>query len=504
MVKRKKLPILFLVATLLLSASGCSEAVPDAAQTEAPPSQEIQETQNPPSEPATATPSSTSTSAESPTPPLPKAPTSLDEILSSEEPEGLFAGSNYDESMVKAELDKLSKGMADGDIYARLLQLIGENYQQEKSTFDRLEQVNYRQALLSLDPADPASAPTTARKMNIEVVLDASGSMAEKVNGGVKMELAKKSIQDFLASSSKQSNVGLRVFGHKGSGADKDKALSCAQTELVYPLGSYDAARFQNSLQKFGPKGWTGIATALEAARDDLKNVHREGAETIIYLVTDGIETCGGNPVEVAKSIHQSDLKAVVNLIGFDVNDEAQRQLKAVAEAGGGTYATVKDKQALEQVFKKYLEELYKENSNWMQETIDDVWNQYQTEEQELIDTRQKMLDKVSAEYERLQAAVSYLREKELLEKNQKSQLLTWIDDRWLDLSQYADDRWVEIGDKMDAEWINASEEVEHRWMENGRLLDSKSGKITLRIPSLRIAKMRIKPIRNKPIRVDF
>lgn len=502
----RKLPILFLTAALLLSASGCSEAVPQATQTEAIPSNETLETQNPSAEPATAipSPSSTSASAESPAPALPKPPIALEEILSYEEPAGLFAGSNYDESRVKAELDKMSKGMADEEIYARLLQLIGENYQQEKGTFDRLEQINYRQALLSIDPADPASAPPTERKMNIEVLLDASGSMAGKVNGGVKMELAKKSIQDFLASSSQQSNVGLRVFGHKGSGADKDKALSCAQTELVYPLGGYDAARFQNSLQSFGPKGWTGIATALEAARDDLKNVHSEGAETIIYLVTDGIETCGGNPVEVAKSLHEFDLQAVVNVIGFDVDDEAQRQLKAVAEAGGGTYTTVKDKKALEQVFQKYLEELYKENSNWMQKAIDDVLTQYETEEQELIDTRKQMLNKVSAEYDRLQAAVAYMREKDLLEKKQKSKLLTWIDDRWLDLSTYADNRWEDLGNRMDTEWIDASQEVEHRWMENGQLLDSKSGKIALRIPSLRVPKIRVKPLRIKPIRTDF
>ncbi|WP_183187623.1 vWA domain-containing protein [Brevibacillus panacihumi] len=500
----RKLPILFLVTALFLSASGCSEAVPEANQNEAIPTIETQESQNSSSEPATATPSPSSAPAEGTAPALPKPPVALEEILSYEEPAGLFAGSNYDESRVKAELDKLSKGMADEDIFARLLQLIGENYQEEKGTFDRLEQVNYRQALLSIDPADPASAPATERKMNIEVVLDASGSMAGKVNGGVKMELAKKSIQDFLASSSQQSNVGLRVFGHKGSGADKDKGLSCAQTELVYPLGSYDATRFQTSLQSFGPKGWTGIATALEAARDDLKNVHSEGAETIIYLVTDGIETCGGNPVEVAKSLHQLDLKAVVNVIGFDVDDEAQRQLKSVAEAGGGTYTTVKDKKALEQVFKKYLEELYQENSNWMQEAIDDVWNQYETEEKELIDTRKQMLHKVSAEYDRLKAAVSYLREKDLLEKKQKSQLLSWIDDRWLNLSTYADDRWEDIGHRMDTEWINASQEVEHRWMENGRILDSKSGKIALRIPSLRVPKIRVKPVRIKPIRTDF
>lgn len=498
---KSKLPTLLLIATLILSASGCSEAVPVATNPQATPTQEKQETNVEPTDAPTSTGSS---EVEGSTATLPKPPTTLDEILAYDGAVGKYAGSDYQESAVNAELDKLSKEMTNEEVYARILDLIGENYQQEKSTFDRLEKVNYKQALLSIDPDDPASAQQTKPKATIEIVLDASGSMAEKVNGGVKMDLAKKSIQGFLGDLPMHSNVGLRVFGHKGSGADKDKALSCGQTELIYPLGSYDPARFQSSLQQFGPKGWTGIATALKAAQEDLKNSHSEGMENIIYLVTDGIETCGGNPVEVAKSLHQSEMKAVVNLIGFDVNDEAARQLKAVAEAGGGTYITVKDKASLENVFKQYLNDLYKENSNWMQQAIDHVWNLYESEEKELIETRKEMLEKVSAEYDRLKAAVAYLRDKELLDKKQKSQLLSWMDDRWLYLSDYADDRWVDIGNKMDEEWMNASSEVESRWMENGRKLDSKSGKIALRIPSLRVGKMRVKPLRNRPIRYEF
>lgn len=498
---KRKIPNLFLIAFLLFSTSGCSEALPVAPHSQSTPIKENNEsTDNTTNAPA----SSELAATESQTIELPKPPTTIEEILAYEEAAGRYAGSNYLESSVKVELDKLSKEMTDEQIYVRMLQLIGENYQEEKSAFERLEKVNYRQLLLSIDPGDPATAPDAKPKANIEIVLDASGSMAEKVNGGVKMDLAKKSIQDFLGNIPMRPNVGLRVFGHKGSGADKDKALSCSQTELIYPLSSYDASRFQGSLQQFGPKGWTGIATALEAAREDLKNSPSKGMENIIYLVTDGIETCGGNPVEVAKSLHQSELKAIVNLIGFDVNDEAQRQLKSVAEAGGGTYITVKDKNALEHVFNQYLNDLYKKNSSWMQQAIDNVWNQYESEEKELIKTREEMLEKVSVEYERLQAAVTYLREKELLKKNQKSQLLSWIDDRWLSLSRYADDRWFDIGYKMDVEWMDASSEVESRWIENGRKLDSKSGNIALRIASLRAPKIRIKPLRTPPIRYEF
>ena len=78
--------------------------------------------------------------------------------------------------------------------------------------------------------------------------------------------------------------------------------------------------------------------------------------ENIVYVVSDGIETCGGDPVKAAKDLHESDIQAVVNIIGFDVDNEGQRALKKVAEAGGGKYATVNTGEDL----REHLEEEYR------------------------------------------------------------------------------------------------------------------------------------------------
>ena len=44
--------------------------------------------------------------------------------------------------------------------------------------------------------------------------------------------------------------------------------------------------------------------------------------------MSDGIETCDGNPVQEAKRLANSDLNVKVNIIGFNVNDEGQKQHK--------------------------------------------------------------------------------------------------------------------------------------------------------------------------------
>ena len=42
----------------------------------------------------------------------------------------------------------------------------------------------------------------------------------------------------------KEANVGLRVYGHKGSGSSADKGMSCSSSDLLYPLQPYEKECF--------------------------------------------------------------------------------------------------------------------------------------------------------------------------------------------------------------------------------------------------------------------
>lgn len=185
------------------------------------------------------------------------------------------------------------------------------------------------------------------QNLNVEILLDASGSMAAYAGGQPKMEIAKETIKSFASSLPKGANVALRVYGQEGTGSDSDKELSCSSSELVYPLGEYHAAEFDQALNKFAPAGWTPIELAIREAQQDLSEYSSENHTNIIYLVGDGITTCDDDPVQAAKELADSNIQPIVHVIGFDINSEGQKQLMEISEAVDGLYSDARNKEEL-------------------------------------------------------------------------------------------------------------------------------------------------------------
>lgn len=186
--------------------------------------------------------------------------------------------------------------------------------------------------------ADGPAASTAAAPRRVLLMLDASGSMAAREGGATKLAVAQDALLSFAAQVPADAQVGLRVYGHRGSNREADKAVSCRGTELVRAFAPYEQAGFASAVRSFQPRGFTPIAASLQAAAQDFAKAGATDAGNVVYLVSDGIETCGGDPTAAARALNASDVRVVVNVIGFDVDAQAERQLRAVAEAGGGQY----------------------------------------------------------------------------------------------------------------------------------------------------------------------
>ena len=210
------------------------------------------------------------------------------------------------------------------------------------------------------------SAPSTCPKpqavtgdfkeqLNIQLLLDSSGSMAGKVGGRAKIDIAKEVLSNFVDTLPRQAKVSLRVYGHAGSSSRQDKTLSCSRSDLIYPFQALDTIRFKTAIKSFGPMGWTPIAHSLQQAQADFAGFDGTHNSNLIYLVSDGKETCDGDPVAAARGLRESHIQAIVNIIGFDVDADTARQLRATAQAGGGQYYEARNAAELQRVFRQSI-----------------------------------------------------------------------------------------------------------------------------------------------------
>jgi len=172
-----------------------------------------------------------------------------------------------------------------------------------------------------------------AQPITIELILDVSESMAQEVDGVVKIDAAKQAILEILKELDTSFQIGFRVYGHR---YPTDDPNTCQDTELLQPIAPFTPevhTAIAQALETLTPKGKTPIAYALEQAINDLAALPGESA---IILVSDGEETCGGSWETAIQKIEELNRELRIYVIGFDV--ASKESLEPIATATGGTY----------------------------------------------------------------------------------------------------------------------------------------------------------------------
>ncbi|MFC4402525.1 VWA domain-containing protein [Gracilibacillus xinjiangensis] len=323
---------------------------------------------------------------------------------------GPYSGDNYDLEAIKKEIEGFPLGESKEDYYYRLISLIAEDY---RFFYEAMQDVDTSFDTPTAQPDGELSTPegVIGPKMNVQILLDSSGSMGGEIDGISKMKLAKDAVQSFVEELPEEAQVSLRVYGHKGTSDPADWELSCSSSEQIYPLSELNQEEFTASLEQFSPAGWTPLAKSMEEALNDLKDQTGENVNNIIYIVSDGMETCDGDPVQTAKSLNQSDVEAVVNIIGFDLDDEGQDALKEVAEAGNGEYSTVHSKEELQKFFEQAKRELRSEWLRWSNENVSHYIESQSERVNALFDTEKEARELARIERERMEEIVTYWNE---------------------------------------------------------------------------------------------
>lgn len=206
---------------------------------------------------------------------------------------------------------------------------------------------------------DPLAASTLT--VNVELILDASGSMAETIPGTEnqsRMDAAKQALLEVIDQIPERDglNVGLRVYGHEGSNSETDRPVSCQSTELLVPMAGVEKDALTLQTEAMAPTGWTPLALALESAAADF-TPGGESVTNAIIMVTDGEETCDGDPCAVAGALQAADIRLTTHVVGFALTPGQQDAVRCIAEEGGGELFAADDAASLsEAVFTAFTQ----------------------------------------------------------------------------------------------------------------------------------------------------
>jgi Ca-activated chloride channel family protein len=170
--------------------------------------------------------------------------------------------------------------------------------------------------------ATAQNRPTQNKPLTrILFVFDASFSMFGQWQSGMKMDLAKKLLSEFLDSidSSENLELAFRAYGHQ---VPLRPERSCTDTKLEVPFGKNNVQAIKNKLKMIVPKGTTPIAYTLEQCGGDFPTPSIKSVKNIIILITDGIEECDGDPCAVSLALQKKGivLKPFVIGIGLDIS----------------------------------------------------------------------------------------------------------------------------------------------------------------------------------------
>jgi len=183
------------------------------------------------------------------------------------------------------------------------------------------------------------------QRIAIELVLDVSGSMAGRLQNEKKIHIARRALRDTLKElKDSVFLVGLRAYGFDQSVA-KTAAASCPNTELLTEIATNNLRDLQRQASNLTPYGYTPIAESLFQAGKDLQLI--EADHRMIILITDGEETCGGDPIATAKMLCEMGIDLETHIVGFDLEPGTAKVMRQVAKAGCGTYVDAKNAREL-------------------------------------------------------------------------------------------------------------------------------------------------------------
>jgi Ca-activated chloride channel family protein len=205
------------------------------------------------------------------------------------------------------------------------------------------------------DAATPEAkkAPCTDDAM---IVFDASGSMSgNKVlgipNSKARIDEVRWALRQVLPSATRYRRVGLVTYG--------PGPYNQCNVSLAMKPTTNAAKPIMRAINRIIPAGKTPLTSGVEQAAEALDYRNNPG---VVVVVTDGEETCGRSPCELAKRLHDNAAQLTVHVIGFRYDSyswtggNSVMDLMCLADQNNGLYIKANDEQELVEALEKTLD----------------------------------------------------------------------------------------------------------------------------------------------------
>jgi len=189
------------------------------------------------------------------------------------------------------------------------------------------------------------SATAWAAPEGIVFILDASNSMNQSLDAAeTKFDWAKEALTLVLGELPEGTPFAVVVYGHRVS---KDLAEeSCLDIEILVPYGVHpDRGTILRKIRATRAMGKTPLSRALSFA------ARVADGPTRLVLLTDGEETCGGDPLQVARDICRGG--TTLDVVAVGVTPEVAVLLGHLARTCGGRFVLTQDPAELPALFRE-------------------------------------------------------------------------------------------------------------------------------------------------------
>ncbi|WP_226946421.1 MULTISPECIES: VWA domain-containing protein [Roseobacteraceae] len=184
-----------------------------------------------------------------------------------------------------------------------------------------------------------------AEQANTIIVMDGSGSMWGQIDGRPKLEIARQTLAEVLVDFPPERGLGLLAYGHRRKG-------DCSDIELLVAPTPGTASELLSRANTMRFLGKTPLTEAVRRAALDLRST--EDAATVI-LITDGLETCAGDPCALGRELEQSGVDFTAHVVGFGLQGAETAALECLALETGGRYFDAGDARGLRDALNQTL-----------------------------------------------------------------------------------------------------------------------------------------------------